>query len=86
MDERTGTVGPGTARRWSRSWHKEQRSGRYEGSGVIGMAERYWKELRPSRAGRFRLDASIRPAREETERDLRRPRPHARPKLRTTSR
>ena len=63
----------------------EQRSGRYEGSGV-GMAERYWKELRPSQAGRFRLDASIRPAREESERDLRRPRPHARPKLRTTSR
>ena len=50
------------------------------------MAERYWKELRPSQAGRFRLDASIHPAREESERDLRRPRPHARPKLRTTSR
>jgi hypothetical protein len=62
-----------------------QRSGRYEGSGVE-MAERYWKELRPSQAGRFRLDASIRPAREETGRDLRRPRPHARPRLRTTSR
>jgi len=60
-------------------------SGRYEGSGVE-MAERYWKELRPSQAGRFRLDASIRPAREETGRDLRRPRPHARPRLRTTSR
>jgi hypothetical protein len=29
------------------------------------MAERYGKELRPSQAGRFRLDASIRPAREE---------------------
>jgi hypothetical protein len=50
------------------------------------MAERYWKELRPSQAGRFRLDASIRPGREETGRDLRRPRPHARPRLRTTSR
>jgi SRSO17 transposase len=88
MDKLTGTVGPGTARRWSRSRHKEQRSGRYEGSGVemAGMAERYWKELRPSQAGRFRLDASIRPTREDTERDLRRPRPHARPKLRTTSR
>jgi hypothetical protein len=85
MDKLTGTVGPGTARRWSRSWHKEQRSGRYGGS-VVGMAERYWKELRPSQAGRFRLDASIRPTREQAERDLRRPRPHARPKLRTTSR
>jgi hypothetical protein len=88
MDKLTGTVGPGTARRWSRSRHKEQRSGRYEGSGVgmPGMAERYWKELRPSQAGRFRLDANIRPTSEDTERDLRRPRPHARPKLRTTSR
>jgi hypothetical protein len=89
MDKLTGIVGPGTAGRWSRSWHKEQRSGQYEGSGVVGMAgmaERNWKELRPSRAGRFRLDASIRPAREETERDLRRPRSHARPKLRATSR
>jgi hypothetical protein len=53
---------------------------------MAGMAERYWKELRPSQAGRFRLDASIRPAGEEAGRDLRRPRPHARPKLRTTSR
>ena len=52
----------------------------------VGMAERYWKELRPSQAGRFRLDASIRPGREETLRDLRRRRPHARPRLRTTSR
>jgi SRSO17 transposase len=80
--------GRGPQRRWSRSRHKEQRSGRYEGSGVgmAGMAERYWKELRPSQAGRFRLDASIRPAREETGRDLRRPRLHARPRLRTTSR
>jgi hypothetical protein len=85
MDKLTGTVGPGTARRWSRSRHNEQRSGRYEGSGV-GMAERYWKELRPSQAGRFRLDASIRPGREATGRDLRRRRPHARPRLRTTSR
>jgi hypothetical protein len=49
------------------------------------MAERHWKELRPSQAGRFRLDASIRPA-HDTERDLRRPRPHARPKLCTASR
>jgi hypothetical protein len=49
---------------------------------MAGMAERYWKELRPSQAGRFRLDASIRPAREDSERDLR----HPRPKLRTASR
>ena len=87
MDELTGAAGSGTARRpWSR--RTVQRSGRYEGSGVemAGMAERYWKELRPSQAGRFRLDVSIRDAREDTERDLRRPRPHARPKLRTTSR
>jgi hypothetical protein len=81
----TGTVGPGTARRWSRSRHTEQRSGRNEGS-VVGMAERFWKELRPSQAGRFRLDASVRPTREQAERDLRRPRPHARPRLRTTAR
>jgi hypothetical protein len=85
MGKLTGTVGPGTARWWSRSWLNGQRSGRFEGSGVE-MAERCWKELRPSQAGRFRLDASIRPAREETGRDLRGPRPHARPKLRTTSR
>jgi hypothetical protein len=85
MDTLTGTVGPETAGRWFRSRLNGQRSGRFEGSGVE-MAERYWKELRPSQAGRFRLDASIRPAREETGRDLRRPRPHARPKLRTTSR
>jgi len=85
MDKLTGTVGPGTARRWSWSRLTEQRSGRYEGWGVE-MAERYWKELRPSQAGRFRLDAGIRPAREETGRYLRRPRPNARPRLRTTSR
>jgi hypothetical protein len=86
MDKLTGTVGPGDRKAVIPVPAQEQRSGRYEGSGVVGMAERYWKELRPSRAGRFRLEASIRPAREDTERDLRRPRPHARPKLRTTSR
>ena len=32
------------------------------------MAERYWQELRPSDAGRFRLDASIRHDRDRTER------------------
>jgi hypothetical protein len=53
---------------------------------MAGMAERYWKELRPSHAGRFRLDESIRHPREDTRRDQHRPRPHARPRLRTTSR
>jgi hypothetical protein len=63
-------------------------SERYEGSGVemAGMAERYWKELRPSHAGRFRLDVSVRHARDDTDRDLRRPRPHLRPRLRPASR
>jgi hypothetical protein len=28
------------------------------------MAERYWQELRPSDAGRFRLDATLRPDRD----------------------
>jgi hypothetical protein len=53
------------------------------------MAERHWRELRPSHAGRFRLDTSLRPDREHA-RDARpalgRPRRQARPKLRTTSR
>jgi hypothetical protein len=53
---------------------------------MVGMAERYWKELRPSSAGRLRLDATIRHDRECTGRSPRRPRPHPRPKLRTTSR
>ena len=55
------------------------------------MAERYWQELRPSDAGRFRLDASIRHDRDRiqqshTGRALRRHRPQPRPKLRTTAR
>ena len=53
------------------------------------MAERYWQELRPSEAGRFRLDAVIRPDRTEpsrTGRALGRPRRQLRPKLRTTAR
>jgi hypothetical protein len=67
---------------------RQSGSGRYEGSGVgmAGMAERYWKELRPSSAGRFRLGAPIPHDQEPTGRPLRRPRPHPRPKLRTTSR
>jgi hypothetical protein len=58
---------------------------------MAGMAERYWQELRPSDAGRFRLDATLRQDWERTERThtgraLRRPRRHSRPKLRTTTR
>jgi hypothetical protein len=53
---------------------------------MAGMAERYWKELRPSTAGRFRLDASIRDNQGPTDRNLRRPRHHTRPKLRATTR
>jgi hypothetical protein len=55
------------------------------------MAERYWQELRPSDACRFRLDATLRQDREGTERthtggSLRRPRRQSRPKRRTTTR
>ena len=32
------------------------------------MAERYWQELRPSDAGRFRLDVTLRHDRDHTER------------------
>jgi hypothetical protein len=53
---------------------------------MAGTAERYWKELRPSSAGRFRLDAAIRHDPEYTGRNRRRPRQHPRPRLRTTSR
>ena len=50
-------------------------------------AERYWKELRPSSVGRFRLDVAIRYDRERPGRHpRRRPRQHLRPKVRTTSR
>jgi hypothetical protein len=50
------------------------------------MAERYWKELRPSSAALLRLDVSIRHDAGPSERNLRRPRPRVRPKLRTASR
>ena len=55
------------------------------------MAERYWQELRPSEAGRFRLGASIRHDRDRTEpghtrRALRRHRRQPQVKLRTTAR
>ena len=55
------------------------------------MAERYWQELRPSDAGRFRLDATLRHEQDRAERAqpgraLRRPRRQSRPKLRTAAR
>jgi hypothetical protein len=56
------------------------------------MAERYWKDLRPSSAAQFRLDVSIPHDQERSQRDLRRsgrqvrPRPRLRSKLRATSR
>ena len=50
---------------------------------MAGTAERYWKELRPSSAGRFRLAVAIRHDRDHRERH---PRQHIRPKLRTTTR
>jgi hypothetical protein len=56
------------------------------------MAERYWKDLRPSSAAQFRLDVSIPHGQERSERDLRRSgrqtrlRPRVRSKLRATSR
>jgi hypothetical protein len=53
---------------------------------MAGTAERYWKELRPSTAGRFRLDATIRHDRAPTGRNPRRPRRHPHPRLRRTAR
>jgi hypothetical protein len=53
---------------------------------MAGMAERYWKELRPSSAGRLRLDASVRHDQEPAASILRRPRPQLRPRLRAASR
>ena len=58
---------------------------------MAGMAERYWQELRPSAAGRFRLDAAIRRDRDHTERNhtaraLRRHRRQPRANLRSTAR
>jgi hypothetical protein len=57
---------------------------------MAGMAERYWKDLRPSSA-QFRLDVSIPHDQDRSGRDLRRsgrqvrPRPRVRSKLRATS-
>ena len=53
---------------------------------MAGTAERYWKELRPSSAGRFRLDLNVRHDHEDPPRKLRRPRQRLRPKLRATTR
>jgi hypothetical protein len=59
---------------------------------MAGMAERYWKDLRPSSAAPFRLDVSIGHGQERSEHDLRRsgrqvrPRPRVRSRLRATSR
>jgi hypothetical protein len=74
-----GDPGPG-ARRSGSGW--------LDGSGVemAGMAEGYWKELRPSSAARLRLDATIHGDQEPTARDLRRRRRQpARSKLRTAA-
>jgi hypothetical protein len=53
---------------------------------MAGMAERYWKELRPSSAGRLRLAVAIRHDRDHTECRPRRSRQLIRPGLRTTTR
>jgi hypothetical protein len=53
---------------------------------MAGMAERYWKELRPSSAAQLRLNVTIRHDQEPSKRDLRRPRQQVRPRLRSTSR
>jgi hypothetical protein len=58
---------------------------------MAGLAERYWWDLRPSAAGRYRLDVGARygrgaTGREGTGRDLRRPRRQVRPALRARSR
>jgi hypothetical protein len=53
---------------------------------MAGMAERYWKELRPSSAARFRLDATVRNDPKPTDRDLHRPRHRSRPRPRVTAR
>jgi hypothetical protein len=52
---------------------------------MAGTAERYWKELRPSTAGRLGLDASIHHDQEDPAGHLRRPRRHGRLRRRTTT-
>jgi hypothetical protein len=57
---------------------------------MAGMAERYWQELRPSDAGRFRLDATLGQDRDRSGRTrpgrVLRHRRRPRPKLRTATR
>ena len=58
---------------------------------MAGLAERYWGDLRPSTAGRYRLEVSARfdregSGREGADRDLGRPRRQVRPALRTRTR
>ena len=53
---------------------------------MAGVAEQYWKELRPSSAARFRLNVSIRHDPEPPDRGLRRPRHKVRLKVRPASR
>ncbi len=50
---------------------------------MAGLAERYWKELRPSSAGRLRLDVTIRHVQEPTGRNPRRSHQRPRPKFRS---
>jgi hypothetical protein len=53
---------------------------------MAGMAEDYWRELRPSSAATLRLEATIRNDQKPTARALRRrTRQPARPKLRRTA-
>jgi hypothetical protein len=55
---------------------------------MAGVAEGYWRELRPSSAARLRLDATIHNDQEPTARDLRlrrRQRQRARSNLRAAT-
>ena len=53
---------------------------------MAGMAERHWRELRPSSAAQFRLSGTIRDEHKPTDRDLHRPRHRSRPRPRATAR
>jgi hypothetical protein len=50
------------------------------------LGERYWDELRPSSAGRYRLNVATRPDRQQPARRPQRPRPRPKARLRTRSR
>jgi hypothetical protein len=67
-------------RPWSRSTAERIRVLRF-GVEMAGMAEGYWKELRPSSAARLRLDTTIHHDQEPTARGRRQRQP-ARPRLR----